>query len=253
MYENISGEAFKKLMTINKRRYREKGVEVFDILLEGERFIKQAIAFSVAIKALYVNEDKLQDYQALIHLVSCPIYTLYEHQAHRLTSTMQEQGVFAQVSFETKELTDFNRLLYLNDISDPGNLGGILRSASAFGIDGVVMDEKCVDLSNSKLVRSSMGAVFSVPMLRVKKDWLAQREEKIFVCHMQTDRDCVSINDFKFPDEPYILVIGSEAHGVSKYISELNHTKIYIPMHGDMESLNVSVVAGIFLNKMSKK
>jgi TrmH family RNA methyltransferase len=92
-----------------------------------------------------------------------------------------------------------------------------------------------------------MGAVFHVPLLKVQQDWLANRPEKIIVSVVHGG---VSLNDYNFPIAPFILVIGSEAQGVSDFINKLASEKIHIPLSENMESLNVAVAVGILLYRM---
>ena len=260
MIEKTSNESFKSIRKLNNKRYRDATSDCFDILLEGERLIWQAIDYQLDIKSVYIREDRVEQYQALLSKrVSCPIYSLSKKQSDMLSETENEQGIFAQMRFKTIGLKNQESgaqhiLVYLNGISDPGNLGAIFRCASAFGVAGLILDEACCDLSNSKLIRASLGAVFSVPVLKADKEWLLARKEKIYVTVSDAESDdCVSINEFSFPDTSYILVIGSEAHGVSDSIKKLAEKKVYIPMQSKMESLNVAVASGIFMYRMSMK
>ena len=248
MINNVSKETFKKLKKLNNKKYRDDSSVAFDILIEGERLIHQVKNFGCPIKSLYISLEKFDDLKKTISKFECPVYTLTNSQSEHLSETIQGQGIFAQIKFELKPITRFRKLLFINGISDPGNLGTIIRTASAFQIDGLIVDEDCCDLSNSKLIRSSLGAVFNLPLLCVKQQWLSGWDGKIFVSHLSNG---LSLNKFKFPDTPYIVVIGSEAHGVHESILKFEHERIYIPMTGGMESLNVAVATGIFMYKMN--
>jgi len=253
MIENVSNEYFKRLCKLNRKKYRDKSSEHFDILLEGERLINQTIDFGVKVKSFFVRHDKINQYQSILSKASCPIFLLSKKQSNELTETNNEQGIFIKIEFSERFFQQpihsvTSPILYLNNISDPGNLGTIIRTASAFHIKGLILDTECCELSNSKLIRASLGAVFKVPLHIVDKTWLKTRKEKIFICDategisMKENRNCLRV--------PSIVVIGSEAHGVSEYISLLAHEKININMPGKMQSLNVAIVAGILMYEM---
>jgi TrmH family RNA methyltransferase len=118
----------------------------------------------------------------------------------------------------------------------------------SFGIDGVVLDSGCCSIYNSKVIRSSMGAIFYQPMLLTETNWLMDRKEEIIET---TNKGEISLYNYSFPSSPFILVLGNEANGVSNSISNLSSKKIYIPMKPGMESINVAIAAGIFLYKIS--
>ena len=242
MEETLSKNAFKLLCKLNNKKYRDEKTEGFDILIEGERLISQVIDYSVKIKALYTSENISK-----FHDLDSRKYYITEKQAEMLTETENSQGIFAQVTFQTTQITMFNRLVYLNGISDPGNMGTIIRAAVAFGVDGVIVDDLCCDISNSKVVRASMGAVFKQPILKVKQGWLSERKETIVISEIDNG---TPLNEFKFPDSPYILVIGNEANGVCENIRLQAAHRVYIPMQNSMESLNVAVAAGILMYKL---
>ena len=249
MIENISKENFKRICKLNKKRYREENLDSFDIIIEGYRLIKQVLIFGLEIKAVYINLDNVNQFKDIAENPNFSVYFLSMSQAEQLSETKRSQGVFAEITFRTKPIINFNKLLYLNAIKDPGNLGVIYRTASAFDIDGIIIDEDCCDLSNDKVVRASMGAVFDVPTLKVDNTWIKTRKEELFISNISEDNG-TSLNLFKFPDKPFILVLGSEAFGVAKYLSEQKHERVCIPMYGGMQSLNVATAAGIFMYKM---
>ncbi|KAF3795856.1 putative tRNA/rRNA methyltransferase [Nymphaea thermarum] len=149
-----------------------------------------------------------------------------------------------------------NRLLVLDGIQDPGNLGTLLRTAMAFGWDGVFLLPGCCDPFNDKAIRASRGSCFQIPI--VSGDWVhleslkSRFKMKMLAGHPENsgyEKTSVSLSpEFKFvwEDKPLALVVGSEGHGLSeesKTVCEL----ISIPMAGGYESLNVSVAGGIFL------
>jgi len=246
MVDYVSKERFKRIKKLNHQKYRDYTNDCFDVLIEGEKLIHQVVLFGISLQAIYTIEDRYKVVEKIVQNQPCPIYFLSESQSQSLTETQTGQGIFAQVGFVTKPILHYNKLLYLNDISDPGNLGTIIRTASSFSIDGIIIDEQCCDIANSKVIRSSMGSVFAIPIMKSNKEWLEKQKCRIVVSDVHMG---VSLDKYQFPKIPFILVLGSEAKGVSESIIEIANDRVFIPLSGKMESLNVAVATGIFLFK----
>ena len=218
------------------------------MLLEGERLISQVILNGHLIKEIYTTEKAIRTCEKTIQKLSCPIYLIRDSQADELSETQNSQGLFAVIEFQTLQISKWDRLLYLNGISDPGNLGTIIRTAASFSIDGIVLDENCCDIANSKVIRASLGAVFEVPFYMGNEEWLFSRKEKIIVSDVHGGKQ---LDQYAFPKSSFIFVIGSEAEGVSQPIINRADEIVNITSSGKMESLNVAVATGIFLYKMN--
>ncbi|CAN6450849.1 unnamed protein product [Victoria cruziana] len=168
-----------------------------------------------------------------------------------------EDGSDFQMLFPT-----LNRLLVLDGIQDPGNLGTLLRTAMAFGWDGVFLLPGCCDPFNEKAIRASRGSCFQIPIVSGRWEHLESLKSrfkmKLLAGHPENsgeEKTSLSLSPeftFLWEDKPVALVVGSEGHGLSeesKSICEL----ISIPMAGGYESLNVSVAGGIFLFMLQPK
>jgi len=238
----ISKEAFRRLAKINKQK------DTADIIVEGSRLITQLADSGIPPKQIYTTPERLITFSQLLPKINAPVQLLTERQANELSQTKQSQGIFATIPFHTTPIKRFKKLIYLNAIADPGNIGTILRTAQAFAIDGVIQDEGCCELSNSKVIRASMGAAITVPTLRVDCNWLAQRKEIIIESRVQGG---TPLHNYHFPQQPYIVIIGNEAHGVAPNLSAIATQRVCIPMHKNMESLNAAVTAGLFMYRMS--
>ena len=146
-----------------------------------------------------------------------------------------------------------NRLLILDNIQDPGNLGTIIRSAVAFNIDTIVLGNTCVDLYNDKTIRASEGMLFKINILR--KDltsFLEELKKNNYTLYGTDVTGGKVLNTVTFSSKCGI-VIGSEGKGISPEIKKLINQNIYIPMSYQTESLNASVAASIIMYEMSKK
>ena len=196
----------------------------------------------------------------------CPIPVL---KARKLASELNKDTIIKIIATDPLAEADFehycdqsnyeylsckkikDKIVILDGISDPGNLGTILRTANWFGINDVVLSEECVDQYNTKVIRSAMGSHFSMNI--VKTDILKyiknlkSKDFQIVAAALDTKK---SIGSLKIVSNKWALLLGSEAHGLSEKVSDLIDSKIRIPQFGIIDSLNVSVACGIFLYHM---
>lgn len=143
-------------------------------------------------------------------------------------------------------------LLILETLQDPGNLGTLLRSAESSGVTGVIADENTVDLYSPKVVRATMGTIFRIPYLTVSNLWdtvsyISQGQMKTWGhvhFYAATVKGTIKYTDADFKTG-CALILGNESKGLSREILELADDRIYIPMRGKTESLNVSVAAAV--------
>lgn len=167
-----------------------------------------------------------------------------------ITQVTNPQGVMAIIEKQDENMQiDYNQdiIVMLDDVQDPGNLGTILRTVDSIGLNQIIVSKGTADSFNSKVVRSTMGAIFRLKiieeddLIKTIKE-LRKHHFKLLVTSLQTEN---SIYDIDFSKK--IIVIGNEANGVSKEIQDLADEKAKIPMLGRTESLNASVAAGIVM------
>ena len=177
-----------------------------------------------------------------------------------VSETITPQGVLAVVGMPCYRLLDEDyldkiysktgkiKLLILEDTSDPGNLGTIMRTAEAAGVTGVIMTKGTVDIFNPKVVRSTMGSIFRLPFAYVEDLKEVIKELKIqgisfYATHLKGEKSYKAI---KYSDRSAIL-IGNEARGLSDEVADLADTYVLIPMQGRVESLNAAVAAALMM------
>lgn len=137
-----------------------------------------------------------------------------------------------------------NRVILLDDVQDPGNVGTIIRSAYSFGFDSVVLSNKCADLYNDKVVRSTQGALFHMNVVRGNLiDFVKQCQSNAIPVYATTLEEADGLASFENPKK-LALVFGNEGEGVSQVIQAMADQRIFIEMN-QFESLNVAVAAGI--------
>ena len=255
--EKITGKnndlikSVKKLLSSSKERRVTNS-----FVLEGARLVFDALNSLCSIRCFLVTEtayDKYREQCNKIISLAEKSYFISDEISAKLSETENSQGVFAV--FEIEENTfDFKsdgKYIALDNVQDPGNLGTILRTAEALGIDGIIIGGGC-DVYNPKVLRATMGAVFRIRILRCgnAEEALAELKEKGFKVYAASpDKTARSITDADF-SQGAVCVIGNEANGISKNVAALADDFITIKMLGRAESLNASVAASITMWEM---
>ncbi len=239
----------KQLIKWQKPRDRKKdGV----ILVEGIREIKLALKGGFkAVEFFLCKEIIKEESMSFLDGLHVPIYevseSIYKTFAYR-ESTEGILGVFKEKKqILTIQNTSKNmRVLVLEAIEKPGNLGAIVRTANALGIDLVITTENAVDVFNANVIRSSLGAVFTSQVMHLSNinafQWL---QENGFTSYATSIDFSKSAYETRFETRSAII-LGTEARGLSSFWLEKADHRIKIPMNGDVSSLNVSVAAAIF-------
>ena len=173
---------------------------------------------------------------------------------HNIFKTLSDvetpQGIMAIIekSHASKKI-DFNTdiIVALDDVQDPGNLGTILRTIDSIGLKQVLVSKNTVDCYNSKVIRSTMGAIFRVNVIECDDlcNTLTLTKNNGFKIMVTSLKAKKSIYDVKYQKK--VIVVGNEANGVSESVIKLADEKLIIPMRGKTESLNVAVATGVIL------
>ena len=137
--------------------------------------------------------------------------------------------------------------IYLDNVSDPGNIGTLLRTAAWFGINNIALSAKCVDPFNPKVVRSAMGAHF---LLNIFGDVDLVEFKNNKYCIIGADQNGSPVYGFNFDNEKWVLVIGNEGHGISENSKEYIQHFISIPSKGSGNSLNAAVAGSILIHHL---
>ena len=228
----------------SSRRRRKEGLFV----CEGFTLLEEALRRGVEPRAVYCLEDqahRLPDLNCPCALVSRPVL-------EKLSDVPAPQGVVFLLPLPpAEECLSGSRFLALDSLRDPGNMGTILRTADAFGLDGVILLGDCVDVYSPKVVRSAMGSLFSTrlyamtaPQLRQQLDHLSV---PLYAAALWPDSRPVTGLDLKRS----CVVIGNEAHGVSDETAACCAGSVIIPIQS-AESLNAGVAAGILMWEMRR-
>lgn len=252
--ESSSNKIFKELNALSQKKHRD---ESGSFIVEGRKSIEEGIFSGRKVKTFVFCEgmfdgncsDVIKEY---IKNNNVPIYELSKNLFEKICDTKTPQGIFAVFNKINANKTDFfakNKFyVYCEDIGDPGNLGTIIRTAAAAKVDGVILSKNCTDLYSPKVIRSTMGCVFRVPVIKEETEGEAIEHLKCSGISIVASSLLKSVNLFEATfNEGVCLVLGNEAHGVSKRIYDAADMLVNIPMENDVESLNVGVAAGIMM------
>lgn len=255
MISSLSNGKVKLVRSLARRRVR---YAMQQFVIEGVRLIEEAVGAGIApALVLYAAraEDQPRAHMLLERLRAATpeIYAVSDTVMQAMSSTEMPQGIVAVVPFIALPLPATPQfVLILDAVRDPGNVGAILRSARAAGVDVVFCAPATADPYNDKVLRAAMGAHFHVP-LRVAQ-WKDIREALRDIQHIYL-ADAHGEIDYVRADwsPPVALIIGSEAEGASDMGKEIATVHVSIPMRGGAESLNAAMAATVLLFEATKK
>lgn len=241
-----------KLLKVARSLHKKKGrVQTGLYFAEGLRLVKEALSYVPAeIDAVIMSEEFIDQNIALAEEVESKISNVFvvsQKLFAELCDTETPQGIAALVKIpkeEAVDLTSAKYVLILDGVSEPGNMGTIIRTAEAAGIDLICLLEGCVDVYSPKTVRSGMGSLFRMKVISVGTSFIEELKKNDFTVIATALYNSVPIEEIKASGKRAI-VIGNEARGVSEEVLSLADIAARIEMSGSVESLNAAVAAGI--------
>lgn len=227
---------------------------------EGARLCLDAAMSGILPLEFFMTARALEKYTGLNGLLekSREAYLISDSVAAKLSDTKSAQGVFAVCEKRPHQRPKTHpataRYLLLASLQDPGNVGAIIRSAEAFGLDGVAVSGDCPELYGPKTLRAAMGGVFRLNIW-IAADMLFEirqlREEGVTVCAAALDASAKKLGAMKF-DGGCAVLLGNEGAGLSRELVRACDFTATIPMRGRADSLGVAAAAGIFAWEMTK-
>lgn len=229
----------------NKKYRKEHNL----LACEGKKMLLEAFECGVEIDIILATEEKISE----IENINAKKYIVPEHIIKSVSDTKTPQGILFTCfmkDWSDEKIEDFEKIIILDNLKDPGNMGTIIRTASAFFVDGIIILGDSVDITNPKVIRSTMGSVFKTPILNLSyEDCFEKIKVPVYATYL--DKTSQSINDINLKKSA--VIIGNEANGVSDMCLEKCDGKIIIPMNENTESLNASIACSIVMWEMSKK
>jgi len=251
---------FKEAKALKQKKFREENSKY---LIEGIRFVEEAIKEKIKVESFFISEKlyKVNGGSELLDKIISEGQKTYEISDKLLTEisdTENPQGIVAVVPIQSYTLDtvlqEKKSYVVLEAIQDPGNMGTIIRTADAAGFDGVIALKGCVDVYNSKVLRSTMGSIFHIPIVTSADsgevlDSLKKLDLKTFAAHLNGQ-----YSYFEAPmGEGGAILIGNEGNGLSDEISRSADVLVKIPMPGRAESLNASTAAALMMYEMLRQ
>ncbi len=224
-------------------------------IIEGARLSLDAFISGINIKSLFYTQKAYEKYREYIDAIkACETYILDEHVFSLLSSTKNSQGICCVCEIPNTKFDASGKVLILEEVQDPSNLGTVMRCAEALGIKAIVLCQNCCDPYSPKVTRGSMGAVFRVPIIFYENiqsavSFLKSHDYKIFTSLVTNANKLIT--QVKFPENSAV-VIGNEGNGASQDAVNLCDDTLTIPMLGRAESLNASTAASIIMWEMVK-
>ena len=244
-------ELIKHIRKLKDKKYRDESNEY---VVEGVKLVEEAVKENAKIKQIIVCEDTTRTYEIPTHIMleiaKYECISVSDKIFNIITQVTNPQGIMAIIEKNAQNAKiDYTQdiIVVLDDVQDPGKLGTILRTVDSIGLNQIIVSKGTADAFNSKVVRSTMGAIFRIKIIEVENLAQAIKEMrkhhfKLMVTSLQTKNSIYDIDFYK-----KIIVIGNEANGVSKEIQDMADEKAKIPMLGRTESLNASVAAGVVM------
>lgn len=254
MIESLQNEQVKFVVSLQRHKGRQE-TQLF--VIEGWRFVEEAVRRNAPIERVFVcREREAPEWQVLHKMLyerNIPMETVTKRVLRKMSATEEPQGILAVIRQAADTTADIeinpnSLLLIIDRIQDPGNLGTILRTALAAGVRYVFLTPGTVDIYNPKVLRSTMGAIFSLTLLPEYQPedilvFCRERGLNVFIGDIQGS----SLYQTKLAPGPAALVVGNEGGGPSPLFRSAAVQRLTIPMAQDVESLNVAIAAGILL------
>ena len=244
---SLTNETVKETVKLQQKKYRE---ETGLFLLEGFKPVEEALENGVEILKIFLKDE------SLFNKIPAGVEVIKTNDAvlKKISTTDSAPSIVAigkQKTASREWLSRANKIVLFEGIKDAGNLGTILRTASAFGIDGVILFGETVDLYNPKCVRSSVGNLWKNNILKLENLSELQKilSDFVKIGTLPKCENSVYLNDFSFPEKS-CLFFGSEADGLSEDLKKITDTNVTIEMKNSVESLNLGVSASIIMYKM---
>lgn len=268
MDENIfditsdKNSTFKRVKSLDTKKWRNKYKE---FTVEGVSSVEEIIDSNYEISEIFISLEFLHKeknkvfYENIVNNSekdNFKIYKISNKLFADLSYTDTPQGVLAVVKQKELNYKDVINnieskkqfIIICEEIQDPGNLGTIIRCADAFNVDAVILTKGCVDVFNPKVIRSTMGSIFHLPVCTAENieemvEYIKERKIKIIASSLRTNQNICKLR----LQDSLAFIIGNEAKGVSEKMLDLCDETVKIHIPGNANSLNASVAAGIIM------
>ena len=221
-------------------------------IVEGYHLVNEASKTNLLEAIISTDEKELKK------INNVKRYLVNDAIINKIATTKNPQNILGIVKMLDHNITNLlpiikgnkTKLIMLDDVNDPGNLGTIIRTAAGLGYDGIIMSPNTVDLYNEKVIRSTQGVMFKIPIIKANLQEIIKllKKEKVF-CIGTALTNAKDVKHITKKDK-FAICLGNEAKGISKEVLDNMDENVKIAMKNDVESLNVSIAAGIIMYEM---
>lgn len=255
MITSSSNPQVKRLLQLQKKSKTRDEEKVF--VVEGLRMFAEVP--EERVERVYVSESLYNRKKQELNIEKFPYEIMTDSVFQHVSDTKTPQGILCIVR---QEEYDLNRLLnlenphfmVLDNLQDPGNMGTIVRTGEAAGVDAVFMSRDCVDIYNPKTIRSTMGSIFRVPHIYIEEipnllEKFSERQIISYAAHL----DGVNAYDQEDYRSGTAILIGNEGNGLREEVAQKADVLVRIPMCGQVESLNAAIAASVLMFEVAKQ
>lgn len=245
--QSRDNKIIKTIRSLNRKKGREKCglyyAEGLRIVRDSVTYIPDKIEYLLASQTFFDNNE---DFIKALDRDGKIVYITDDKIFNEVCDTETPQGILSVIKISEKSTvnTECDYILILDGVSEPGNMGTIIRTAEASGVNQICLIGSCADIYNPKTVRSSMGSVFRMDFAAIDTSDIFKLRQSGFTIAVTALSNSVSIEEADISGKRAI-VVGSEAHGASEAVISASDISVRIDMRGNTESLNAAVAAGI--------
>jgi len=242
MITSIKNDTIKSILKLKQKKYRE---ETSSFLIEGEHLVEEALKVN-RITLLIKNETYTGNLAYEKELI------VTSNVFNALAFSKTPQGIMAICCIKEIPLAyqTLSKVLILDGLQDPGNVGTLIRSALAFGFDAMILSNNCVDIYNNKVVQATQGAFFRLSIVKAEllKQMAILKANDFTIFGTSLIEKAIPLESIDFTNYSKIgVVLGNEGNGVSKEILEKTDYSIKIQISEQVESLNVAIAGSIIM------
>jgi RNA methyltransferase, TrmH family len=240
----ISNKQAKLIRALAQKKYRKQYQQY---LVQGEKNVLEWLNSGLKVDHVFATSDFLANHAAQLNPLACTESD--SETLTKLSTLMSNSSAIAVVPFHALQPLDTsNMILALDGVSDPGNLGTIIRVADWYGFKHIVLDNSCADHYNPKVISATMGSFVRVNIVRDElSQFLSSYQGGIYGAFLQGK----NVHNVEFNTQG-VVVMGSESHGISEQVAQFISHPITIPAFGEAESLNVAMATGIILDNIKR-
>ncbi len=254
--ESLHNDLIKDIRKLKENSIRNQRRQ---LIIEGEKMLLEALGAGVKPVLAIVDSNQIESYSVVLKALESAGTEMIlspEKIIEALTDTKSPQGILAVIPYPKQlSLDDLpDKLIVLDGVQDPGNVGTIIRTADAAGFGGLIFNKACADPFNAKTLRSTMGSIFRIPTFCTDplEDLIVKLVE-LGYCAISSEMNGSDFYSRADVGKKIALIIGNESIGVSHNVSNVATMHLKLPMYGGAESLNAAIAAAIMMYELVRK